>query len=85
MNITAHDQTNRQRTITFRTPDEAVSKALASHEGYSWRVSRSTALRVWRASKNGLTVRTPDGPLDVLIQQNGPYENDFFITLYPVV
>lgn len=85
MNITAHDQTNRQRTITFRTPDDAIAKALASHEGYSWRVSRSTALRVGRVSKNGLTVRTPDGPLDVLIQQDGPGNNDFFITLYPVL
>ena len=85
MNITAHDQTNRQRTITFRTPNDAVIKALASHEGYSWRVSRSTALRVGRASKHGLTVRTQEGPLDVLIQQDGPGNNDFFITLYPVL
>ena len=85
MNITAHDQTNNFRTITFRAPDDAIAKALASHEGYSWRVSRSTALRVSRTSKNGLTVRTPDGPLEVFIEQEGPGNNDFFITLYPVL
>ena len=82
MNITAHDQTNNFRTITFRAPDDAISKALASYEGYSWRVSRSTALRLSRAAYR-LTVRTPDGPLQVFIQQEGPGNNDFFITLKP--
>ena len=82
MNITARDQTNKFRSITFRAPDEAITKALANYDGYSWRVSRSTALRLSRAAYR-LVVSTEDEPLQVFIQQNGPYENDFFITLKP--